>query len=145
MFDIAPVRKTIAHRIIILNCAFASNSEDECALYFMKIDWIIRKLWSVFYLFWIKWTLSLKSSPWVCFYFCHKNTENENYWLGSPDSESIHLNSVHSRPRPCANGAHFLAWAQRKFHTRVRRAHKICRRSEFWMAKADYKRRASEY
>ena len=28
--------------------------------------------------------------------------------------------SVHSRPRPCANGAHFLAWAQRKFHTRVR-------------------------
>ena len=25
--------------------------------------------------------------------------------------------SVHSRPRPCANGAHFLAWAQRKFDT----------------------------
>ena len=55
------------------------------------------------------------------------------------------FNSVHSRPRPCANGAHFLPWAQRKFHTRVRRAHKIRHRSEFWMAKADYKRRASEY
>ena len=44
---------------------------------------------------------------------------------------TVYTDSVHSRPRPCANGAHFLAWAQRKFHTRVRRAHKIRRRSEF--------------